>query len=274
MEYHNNIFNLMAEHGRVNSRVPPLSKYTHANIFVSQFKTIFTFATPRLRFLLKIQSILLITLSILIIPTLCNAASMDSENLLINKLIQSATTLPLPQRIEIMSSEFINVPYQFEPLGEGQSAQYNQEPVYRFDKFDCQTYVSTILALACAKNVQSFQHNINFIDYKNGYVSFINRNHFADADWAPQNIHNGFIKDINDQIAGNNIALATTYINRKTWLQNLPVTRIHIAQLTEQQRNLKLLQLHHLSQLVSNQQANIKYIPLSALFIAPTTVTQ
>ena len=268
LAYYNIILKLMTQPGYINSRVSLLSKDTYSNTLVSHFENILSFAKPRLRLLIMKNIYLLITISLLMTSTQ-SEASVASENLLINKLIQNSANLSLTQKIETLSAVFTNLPYQFEPLGEGASGQFNQEPLYRFDKFDCQTYVSTILALARAKNVQSFQRNIDLIDYKNGKISFITRNHFADANWVPENIRNGFIRDINDQVAGKNVVLAKTYIDRKTWFQNLPTTRIHIANLSEQQENSKLIQLHHLSQFTKNQQAVIKYIPMSALFIGP-----
>ncbi len=236
-------------------------------VFMTRYKIEYSFASPRLRFLFN--SYLILIIFFLITPIICNADTDNPPNLLINNLMHNSTHLPLPQKIEDLSSEFINVSYQFEPLGEGALGQFNKEPLYRFDKFDCQTYVSIILALASAKDLMSFQSNVKLIDYKKGKISFINRNHFVDADWVPQNIHNGFIKDINKQVAGDKVAIATTYINRKVWLQNLPSTRIHIDNLNEQQTIMKLVQLHQLSRFVINERATINYIPMSALFNGP-----
>src|SRR5688572_7398635 len=42
---------------------------------------------------------------------------------------------------------FLDAPYLLEPLGEGPDGVYSQEPLYRTDRFDCVTYVDTVLAL-------------------------------------------------------------------------------------------------------------------------------
>lgn len=211
--------------------------------------------------------ILFVSLLFIFVPN--SYASMTDQNVALENLLKNTAFLPMQRRIEIISNHFINVPYQFEPLGEGKIGQFNQEPLYRFDKFDCQTYVSTVLALANSPNLRVFKHKIKLIDYQNGQVSFITRNHFADGDWLPHNMNQGFVKDINHQIAGNNIVTTTTFINKEYWLQNLTSDRIHIDNLTEPQRELKLMQLHQLSHKVKNKQIKLDYIPATALFIGP-----
>lgn len=219
----------------------------------------------------KIQVIIfVVALSFIIAPG--SYASNTDQNSALDNLLKSTTFLPIQRRIEILSNYFINVPYLLEPLGEGDTGQFNEEPLYRYDKFDCQTYVSTVLALAISPNLQAFKHNIQLIDYHNGRVSFITRNHFTDCDWVPHNIQQGFVKDINQQIAGKDIVITSTLIDKKNWLQHLTSDRIHINHLTEQQLKFKLMQLHQLSKKVNNQQIELQYIPATALFIGQQKV--
>ena len=52
--------------------------------------------------------------------------------------------------IDKISSSFKEIEYSLNPLGE--NFGIDNDPLYRFDKFDCLTYVETVLALHFAKN--------------------------------------------------------------------------------------------------------------------------
>jgi len=47
--------------------------------------------------------------------------------------------LPMDEGIRVFSALFLNKPYFLGPLGEGQHGKFDQSPLYRTDKFDCQT---------------------------------------------------------------------------------------------------------------------------------------
>lgn len=103
----------------------------------------------------------------------------------------------LSDRIVSISADFLNKPYQLDPLGEGSQGQFSQKPLYRFDRFDCQTYVETVLALALSNsnhNTPAFQQKLLEIRYQNDKPDFFTRNHFPSADWIPNNIQKGYIK--------------------------------------------------------------------------------
>jgi hypothetical protein len=186
----------------------------------------------------------------------------------VNQLIYSVENLPTQQRIAQISQYFLGASYMLEPLGEGTSGQFNQEPLYRLDAFDCETYVDTVLALTFSNNFQQFQYIIKKIRYKNGIVSFLTRTHFPNADWIPNNIDNGYIQPITASIASNqNTAIAYVYLNRKNWYQQLSADRIKIPGLTVQEKISKLNQLHALANKVKNSEASIVYIPVSKFFI-------
>jgi len=194
-----------------------------------------------------------------LLPSLCFAEPKISE------LIITKKGIPLEQRIINLSAAFLNVPYHLEPLGEGLDGKYNQNPLYRFDQFDCETYVDTVMALALANDENNFKNTINQIRYKKGLVDFTARNHFTSADWIASNSKNYFISDLTARIAGNETRESHVFINRKNWYQHLPIERIQIPGLTDQQRQEKLQQLHAEYQTVKNNMAVIDYIPLKLL---------
>ena len=85
-------------------------------------------------------------------------------------------------KINYYSSLFKGKVYQNSPLGEGKNGKYDKDDLYRFDKFDCLTFVETVLALTISSNFNEFKKNINNIRYKNGKVKFSSRNHFGWSD--------------------------------------------------------------------------------------------
>ncbi|MCK4608194.1 MAG: DUF1460 domain-containing protein, partial [Gammaproteobacteria bacterium] len=123
----------------------------------------------------------------------------------ITKLYDStpATTDPdITKRVIVDSGFFLGAPYHIGALGEGEMATFDQSPLYRTDVFDCQTFVSTVLALAESKNIIEFRRNIVRIRYKDGETSYFSRNHFTSVDWNKNNKLNGYLKDITRKIRG------------------------------------------------------------------------
>lgn len=103
----------------------------------------------------------------------------------------------LPDRIANISASFLGKPYQLDALGEGAQGKFSQKPLYRFDAFDCETYVDTVLALALSNsnsNTPAFQQQLLQIRYQNGKPDFYTRNHFPSVDWIPNNIKKKYIK--------------------------------------------------------------------------------
>ena len=106
-------------------------------------------------------------------------------------------------------------PYLADPLGEAQFGGVSSRPLYRFDGFDCTTFVETVMALSLAQNATDFRSLINRIRYKAGQVSYFNRNHFPTVDWIPNNIHAGFVTDVTSLVAPAQESL--TYIEKDNW---------------------------------------------------------
>jgi hypothetical protein len=131
---------------------------------------------------------------------------------------QIGSPAPLASRIEDVSAHFLGRPYVLGPLGEGPSGEYDKDPLYRFDVFDCTTFVETVMALSLAKDFADFERLMNLIRYKDGTVSYVARNHFTDADWNPNNIAAGFLKDITQTVAGKSgVKTATALIDKANW---------------------------------------------------------
>lgn len=88
-------------------------------------------------------------------------------------------------------------------------------------KYDCTTFVETVAALARSRDPRNFAANLLAIRYKDGKASFEDRNHFPEADWIPNNVKAGILRDVTSEIAmtgGFEAKLETKMIHRDRWL--------------------------------------------------------
>ena len=169
----------------------------------------------------------------------------------------------MPRRIELASAALLDTPYQTGALGEGAMGEYDKNPLYRFDRFDCETYVDTVMALALADNFADFKKKLNQIRYKRAKVDFFQRNHFPSADWIPNNKRNDIIRDLTYYIAGQKVRVATVWIQRQNWYQHLSIDRIQIPSLSLSEKKNYLEQLKNgKKKLANKEKASIAYIPL------------
>lgn len=185
--------------------------------------------------------------------------------------IYAKTTIPtsVPARIQYFSQLFLNKPYALTALGEGKNAEFDQAPLYRFDAFDCLTYVETVLALAFSDSTAQFKHRINHIRYEHGKVGYLQRHHFTSPDWNAFNQQQGLLQDITEKMVDQNhhpIALyAKTTIDQAQWYQHFNQSKIRLCDATESMNQQRLQQLRKLGQTLPNIKSRIAYIPIQAL---------
>lgn len=208
----------------------------------------------------------LVGLCFLFIP-LSFAGTQSDE--IVKQLISLNQNYPIQRRIEIQSAALLNTPYLEGALGEGVNGRYDQNPLYRFDYFDCETYVDTVMALALAKNLPDFKNKINQIRYKQGNVSFTQRNHFPSADWIPNNKRNGYIRELSYLIAGQEARLTRTKINLRNWYRNLTIDRIQIPYLNPQEKQTLLFQLKKEGGAYGSKNVSVSYVPVFELLQSP-----
>lgn len=124
-------------------------------------------------------------------------------NLFLNNLYQQPTFIALnniPARIDYLSHLLLNKPYIVNPQGEGIHAEFDTAPLYRFDGFDCVTFVNNILALALSQNASDFEKKLLQINYYHAIPTYENRFHFMSIDWNSENQKNKIIRDITREI--------------------------------------------------------------------------
>lgn len=107
-----------------------------------------------------------------------------------------------------IGDEYMGAKYVNDPLGEGRAP--DSDPLIRDDAFDCTTFVETVLA-------HGDVDTLNKIRYKTGEIDFINRNHFIETDWLPNN--SNIVKNVSAQYG--QTALRHVVINRAAWLRRM-----------------------------------------------------
>jgi hypothetical protein len=214
----------------------------------------------------------LLFLLVLCIPSLFAGPREEAEALL-QKLSQVSDK---SQRLDLFSRNFLGLPYGTKgPLGEGALAKYDQDPLYRFDLFDCTTYVETIMALSLSRDVVDFEKNMDEIRYVNGEVGFLTRNHFTDLQWIPNNVRNGYLREINTEIAPvSEIKTARAMINFTGWIQSLKVENLVIPHATHEEKEKLLTELREEAKDIPSEEASVDYLPISYLVKNPSLLTR
>lgn len=150
------------------------------------------------------------------------------------QLREMQTPRDIPARIHFLTHLFLGKPYITNPQGEGQSGEFDQAPLYRFDGFDCVTFVNNILALAFSSNPDEFQNNLLKVNYYDSKPIFENRFHFMSADWNPENQKNNIVADVTENIVDdskNPIAIyAEGEIDKPNWFLKRIGKRMHSTQ--------------------------------------------
>ncbi len=124
--------------------------------------------------------------------TALNLAEKDRRQL--EKLIADARSQNgIGEKMKLISARLLGAPYIVQPL-KG-SLTTPEEFVVRLDGFDCVTYIETVLALAGAKDVNSFLNRLRTLRYVNGEVSYATRLHYT-TDWSKANIQRGYLQDV------------------------------------------------------------------------------
>lgn len=95
------------------------------------------------------------------------------------------------ERIKYLSSKFLGVKYR-----EGTLIGSEDTPevfVVNLEYLDCMTFLEYIEAMRLSRNYKDFLNNLKKVRYKDGIISYYNRNHFF-TDWLETNLKN--IEDI------------------------------------------------------------------------------
>jgi hypothetical protein len=195
-------------------------------------------------------------------------ASPEEVGLLLDKIASIEDTA---QRMELVSEQFLGLPYgDGGPLGEGPQGRYDQDPIYRFDTFDCTTFVETIVTLARVRSIEEFEKQILEIRYENGEVDFLKRNHFPSLQWIPFNIRNGILHEVNHKIApAEETLIANAVISYPGWLSFLKPSDLKVPMASPEELQSLVEELHSFASQYQPVEVNLEYIPLTYFLADP-----
>ncbi len=122
------------------------------------------------------------------------------------------TITDIHERMKYLARKNLDQPYEIYLLGEYPVEIYDRQPLYILDKSDCVVFTEHILAMSMAHDWQSFFSILQRIRYKDGVISYINRNHYGGFDWGPNNTW--MADNITRDIGGKYIELDTMKVNK------------------------------------------------------------
>ncbi len=112
------------------------------------------------------------------------------------------------ERLDALSALFVGRPYAPSPLGEGPAGRVDTDPIARFDRFDCVTYVEQVMALAWHERLDVAVAELQRVRYTDGTIRYGARKHIMMAQWIPENLADGFVRDITAAVAGPSASVA------------------------------------------------------------------
>lgn len=186
----------------------------------------------------------------------------------IDAMISSRLDLPPSSRLEIFSRKFMGIAYMLDGLGEGPKGKYDRDPLYRFDGFDCTTFVETATAMALSRDFNDFERQLQQLRYEHGEISYVLRNHFPSADWIPNNIASGFLEEITADVAGPDVPVlaARALVDKPSFYAKKTYEELNVPGATPEEK-LRLLDEWRAEGLAFNaQDATLPYIALKDLF--------
>lgn len=173
----------------------------------------------------------------------------------------------LNARVTAVSEAFLDTPYRLGPLGEGRDGTFDSEPLYSFDRLDCTTFVEEVMALSLQPDLRkALDKTLREIRYKAGWVDYVARNHFPEADWLPNNIAAGFIEDITDKVAGERTKFAVKTISKRDWYAKKTLDEIQgFGHEPKPERERRLEALRALGRNIRDVQVTIPYVAVEDL---------
>ncbi len=180
----------------------------------------------------------------------------------------AAATLTISDKITYFSGLFLERPYCMGALGEGQYGHFDQGPLFRFDAFDCLTYVNTVLALSLARNVMEFKRLMLVFNYYDEQPCYLKRFHFMSLDWNRQNQQANFLRDITTLFVNGQgqpfFQTAIAQIDKGGWLRKRSVADIKLLPECAADPAELVKELHDAASQFPAQTVGMDYLPLHA----------
>lgn len=104
-------------------------------------------------------------------------------------------------RLEAVSRSLVGRPFARSPLGEGPQSGPDPDPIMDLSRFDCVTYVEQVMALSWQGDLERASALLQRIRYTGGEIRYGARKHVMMAQWIPQNVAAGFVRDVTAEVA-------------------------------------------------------------------------
>ncbi|QDU70263.1 N-acetylmuramoyl-L-alanine amidase-like domain-containing protein [Mucisphaera calidilacus] len=130
-----------------------------------------------------------------------------------------ATQPDLRTRVKTLARKNLGQPYEIYLLGEAPFETYDPQPLYCLDRSDCVVYVEHMLAMGLGSDWPKFFGLLQRIRYNSGQIGLATRNHYSEADWAPNN--SWLVTDISEQVAGDGVATYPMKVDRARMLKRV-----------------------------------------------------
>jgi len=169
-------------------------------------------------------------------------------------------------RLFAASGRFLGVPYVLGPMGEGPQGEFDRGPLVSYTALDCTTFVEETMAFALGSDEASSLDLLRRIRYRGGVISYQTRNHFTEADWLPNNIAAGFLRDITGEVAGAGARAVRKVISKRAWYQAKTEADLKVFDYeTPAQRAARLARFRALGSEMPDQDVTLSYVPLEDL---------
>lgn len=121
---------------------------------------------------------------------------------------------PMRERVLKASEGFLGARYALSPLGEGEGR--DADPLLRLDAVDCLTMVEQAMALSSAPAPTRLVETLNDIRYA-GPPSWEARLHVMEAQWLPEQVRRGRLRDVTREWGGKQTRRVTKTLSDATW---------------------------------------------------------
>ena len=174
----------------------------------------------------------------------------------------------IADRIAWISGYFLGKPYLSGALGEGPQGDFDQNPLYRTDAFDCVTLINTVLAVALTQNSKDFLSCLLRLNYYEADPHYHKRFHFVSIDWNRENMKQGRVQEVTTKIQGATCHWAAAEIDRPNWVRYRDYSDIKLLHpISELEETALLEKLHALAITLTCEKSEFPYLPLTELFI-------
>ncbi|MBI4346008.1 MAG: DUF1460 domain-containing protein [Elusimicrobia bacterium] len=172
----------------------------------------------------------------------------------------------LEARIAAVSERFLGTPYKLGPLGEGETGEFDRDPLVTFAQADCTTFVEQVMALALEPELEKAKALLQRIRYRDGKVSYETRNHFPETDWIPNNMEAGFLSDVTVKVADRKVQWVFKTIRKREWYVAKSTADLEgFSDEPEAQRVARVERWRERGREINDVVARLPYVPLEHL---------